>query len=82
MIRVYYLPNADGTHSNLVAAENQKAAVELMRVTPGEFRRYGGRRVDADDSRFAEFIAVATSKPGVVWTRKIGTTEPWREETP
>lgn len=70
---VYWLPNGDGLHEFIVAAENQIAACELMNTSQGSFRSYGGcnltktpRGRDCDEK-----IKVASEYPGVVFRRKL-----------
>lgn len=65
-MKVYYLPNSDGVRSCLVAAKNQKEAVERIGTTLGSFRAYGGRAVTDP-----EMVAVAMQEPGRVYRRKI-----------
>jgi len=66
-VRVYMLGNLDGTHSALVAAENQKEACRLMNVSIGSFRAFGGRSVADTEAAFAVAMAV----PGKVFKRDI-----------
>lgn len=76
-MNVYYLPAADGVHNVVVAAANQKAACELMNVSPGYFRRMGGRRLTPDNPA----AVVAMSETGRVWKQKYDYTgrnpQPW-----
>ena len=74
-VRVYYLPNLDGTRGTIVAAANQKEALKLIGTTAYSFRNYGGHRTSD-----AQLVELAMSEPGVVWVRKIDfgpTPQPW-----
>lgn len=75
-LKAYYLPDADGSNHFLVAAPNQKEACRLMRVSPGYFRKYGGRRVGGMTAD------VALSEPGKLWKQnnRCGEVHPWTLE--
>jgi hypothetical protein len=67
----YLHPNADGLNSFMVCAKNQKEACKLMRGSVGDFRRFGGRKLDPKKERDAEAIKISESKPGKVWMKEI-----------
>lgn len=67
-LRVYLLPNADGVHSELVAAPNQKEAARLMNSSLRHFKAYAGQ-VTTDPV----LVEVAMREPGRVWKQKIPT---------
>lgn len=76
-LHVYYLDNADGTHSEMVAAENQREACDLMGTSRHHFRQYGGQKWTNPED-----VAVAMSEPKKAWKRKImaspyGSPNPW-----
>jgi hypothetical protein len=77
-LNVYLHPNGDGLHSFLVAAPNQRRAVELIGTTLGDFRRYGGRSISEGD-----WVGLALANPEIVFTRAIpsavlpGDPNPW-----
>lgn len=74
-LHVYYHPNVCGTFCAVVAAKNQREAVDRLNGTVGDFRRYGGRRLEEGDPGFAE----AMQEPGKVWYRLIGESVPWQD---
>lgn len=79
-MRVYLLPNWDGTKAVLVACQNQKEACRALRTGQQGFRDYGGQRIDnIADHGFD--TAVALEHPGRVFARKIdshrGDLNPW-----
>jgi hypothetical protein len=65
-LRVYYLPNYDGTRRAMVAAPNQREACRLIGVSVYTFRLYGGHAVDDEG-----LGRIALSAAGRVWHQKI-----------
>jgi hypothetical protein len=55
----------DGRAAFIVAAANQREAVELFRTSLYDFRNFGGVCTEAE-------AAIALSSPGIVFKRSIG----------
>jgi hypothetical protein len=78
-LRVYLMGNLDGTHSGLVAAKNQAEAAKLFNTSLRDLRMEGREVKDEPD-----LIKTATSRPGIVFRRKVLQRGPWfvRGEAP
>lgn len=67
-----YLCNYDGNTNRLVAAKSMREAAKLSKIPYHHFRVYGHETGNAED------CAVANSKPGTVFSTKIGGKD-WKE---
>lgn len=83
-MRVYWLPNVDGSSEALVAAMNQKEASRLMGSSLNGFKSYGGRRYGTEPNDDPDMVSLVLNEPNVVWYRKIDqgpqTDRRWKKE--
>ncbi len=66
-LKVYHLPNWDGTYAAIVAALTQKEACKILEISEYSFRLFGGEKTRMSSPMWN----IAMSRPGVVFKRKI-----------